>query len=90
MFNCRQRKLVKSIDELNEGEKGKIVQIRGKIAEQRFLNVLGIVVGRDISIDKVVTTPHERIVTITNDIIDLTIHKTLCHNIQVEVPVASN
>jgi len=90
MFSWRRRKLVKPIDELNEGEKGRIVQIRGKIAEQRFLNILGIVVGRDISIDRVITTPHERIITITNGIIDLTIHKTLCHNIQVEVPVVNS
>ena len=90
MFSWRRRKLIKPIYELNEGEKGRIVQIRGKVAEQRFLNILGIVVGRDISIDRVITTPSERIMTITNGIIDLTIHKAFCHNIQVEVPVIPN
>ncbi len=89
MFSWRrQQKLVKPIYELNKGQKGKIVQIRGKITEQRFFSILGIVVGCDISIDKIITTPRERIITITNGNIELTLDKAFYNNIRVEVPVA--
>ena len=89
MFNWQQHKLIKPIYELNEGEKGKIVQIHAKTAEQRFLTIIGFDIGCDISIDKVITTSRERIITITNGVIELTLDKTLCHNIEVEVPVAA-
>jgi Fe2+ transport system protein FeoA len=89
MFSFREHKLIKPIYELNEGEKGKIVQIHAKTVEERFLNIIGFDIGCDISIDKVITTSRERIITINNGAIELTLDKTLCHNIEVEIPVAS-
>jgi Fe2+ transport system protein FeoA len=87
MFNWRQPKIIKPVCDLCEGEKGTIVQIRGKIAEHRYLSLLGIAVGRDVTVDKVVTTPRERIITLVVGDIKFTLDKTLSQNIQVEVPV---
>jgi Fe2+ transport system protein FeoA len=87
MFHWRQLKCTKPIAELCEGQKGRIVQIRGKVAEHRYLKLLGITVGRDITVDKVVITPREKIITLDVGDIKFTLDKMLCHNIQVEVPV---
>ena len=87
MIHWRQPKCVKPICNLNEGEKGRIVQIRGKIVEHRYLSLLGIAVGRNITIDRVVTTPRERIITLAVGDIKFTLDKFLSQNIQVEVPL---
>lgn len=87
MFHWRQPKIIKPVHDLHEGEKGRIVQIRGKIVEHRYLSLLGMAVGRDIAIDKVVTTPNERIITLSVGDIKFTLDKILAHNIQVEVPL---
>jgi len=89
MLNLQQNQFIRTIYDLNEGEKGKIVQIHAKDTEQRFLGILGIAVGCDISIDKVIITPRERIITISNGIIELTLDKTMYNNIEVEVPLAA-
>ena len=90
MFSWRQKKCFKHICDLQEGEKGKIVQIRGKVAEHRYLSILGIAVGQDIFVEKVIDTPRERIITIATSDIDITLDRTLTHNIQVEVPLVSS
>jgi Fe2+ transport system protein FeoA len=89
MIHWRQPKCVKPICDLNEGEKGRIVQIRGKIVEHRYLSLLGIAVGRSIIIDKVVTTPRERIITLAVGDIKFTLDKIMSQNIQVEVPLTA-
>ena len=90
MFSWRQKKCFKHICDLQECEKGKIVQIRGKVAEHRYLSILGIAVGQDIFVEKVIDTPRERIITIATSDIDITLDRTLTHNIQVEVPLVSS
>jgi Fe2+ transport system protein FeoA len=90
MIHWRQPKCVKPICNLNEGEKGRIVQIRGKIVEHRYLSLLGIAVGRNITIDRVVTTPRERIITLAVGDIKFTLDKFLSQNIQVEVPLIAD
>lgn len=88
MFNWLQRKCIKSIYDLCEGEKGEIVQIRGKIAEHRYLNALGISVGQRLAVARVDITPRERIITAKVGDIEIILDKFQAHNILVEVPVA--
>ena len=90
MFIKRKRIAVKTLCDLHQGDTGKIISIRGKVAEHRFLCFLGITIGRSISVEKVIVTPRERIITIVAGDIDITLDKTLTHNIQVEVPIFSS
>ncbi|MHB8105316.1 MAG: FeoA domain-containing protein [Dehalococcoidales bacterium] len=87
MISWRKRKCIKPICDLREGDKGTIVQIRGKIAEHRYLCIMGITVGRSLSIQSVMITPRERIVTVKAGDIELVLDKYLSHNIQLEMPV---
>lgn len=87
MFNWRQPKCIKLVCDLCEGEKGTIVQIRGKIVEHRYLSLLGIAVGRDVIVAKVENTRRERIVTLGVGDIKFTPNNMLSQHIQVEVPV---
>ncbi len=88
MIFRRQQKCVKPVCDLHEGEKGTIVQIRGKIAEHRHLCALGIAVGHPLAIERVIITPHERIITVKAGDIELILDKYFIRNIYVKVPVA--
>jgi Fe2+ transport system protein FeoA len=87
MFNSMKQKCIKPIYDLSEGEKGQIVQIRGKVAEHRYLSALGIKIGQTLTIKRVDNTPRERIITVEIGSMELIFDKYLAHNIQVEVPV---
>jgi Fe2+ transport system protein FeoA len=81
--------IIKALDDLHQGETGKIISISGKAAEHRYLHLMGITVGRKLTVIKIEITPRERIVTVKAGDIELVMDKHLIHNIRLEVPMIS-
>ena len=76
---------VKLLSRLGCGEKGRIVKIRGEVAMHRLLFDLGLVVGRNISVEKTSMTLLEDPIEVRVKTRVLSLEKELAANIQVEV-----
>jgi Fe2+ transport system protein FeoA len=81
-----ESKHVKPLINLNEGETGKIVKIRGKAVDHYYLCERGITVGKSVAIDNTRTKPEDTsiAVRIGNKIAE--IQKKIALDIRVQVP----
>ena len=70
---------------IEQGEKGKIVKIRGAGAMHRYLFEMGLVVGRIIFIEKKDLTPQGDPIEVRVDSSVLELEKEMAANIHVEV-----
>jgi Fe2+ transport system protein FeoA len=87
MFKWRQVMITKPLSDMREGEKGIIMSIRGKPMMHRYLCENGLMVGCNIAVTKVETTPLEPVVTLKTGDRSFTLGIKTAYNIRVDVPL---
>jgi len=85
MEKRRQQMSVKLLSNLDIGEKGRIVRIRGEAAMHRLLFDLGLFVGRTVSIEKPSLPLLEDPIEIRTQESVLSLEKQIAASIHVEV-----
>ena len=76
---------VKQLSNLDDGENGRIVKIRGNPGIHRYLFELGLMVGRHIHVEKMGTDSLDNPVKIRLDKNILSLDTEVAANIQVEI-----
>jgi Fe2+ transport system protein FeoA len=76
---------VKTLNNLNHGEKGKIIMVRGAASIHRYLYGLGLFVGRTIAIEKPVPVPLNRSVYVRINTGTFSLENEVAANIKVEI-----
>ena len=75
----------KLLSRLDNGEKGRIIKIRGEAGVHRYLFELGLFVGRHISIERINSIPVENFIKVRVNGSTFSLDKALANNIHVEI-----
>ena len=75
---------IKYLSNLNEGETGEIIQVRGKPETHRYLYGIGLTMGRSVSISGAGMTPQGSALTVRAGDKVATIEKNIADNIKVQ------
>jgi Fe2+ transport system protein FeoA len=76
---------IKRLSSLIDGDKGKIVKIRGEAAIHRTLLAMGLFIGRTISVEKVDLAPRESHIKVRVNGGFLSLKKEVAANIHVDI-----
>jgi Fe2+ transport system protein FeoA len=84
MNHFEQSTNIKYLSNLNEGETGEIIQVRGKPETHRYLYGMGLTMGRSVSVSRVGTTPQDTALTVRAGDKVATIERNMADNIKVQ------
>jgi len=76
---------IKSLINLDEGETGEIIQVRGKPETHRYLYGLGLAMGRCVSVTGTVLSGHDSTLTVKTGENFTAINKDIAQDIKVQV-----